>query len=147
MGNRWSTGEQRFSESQIRQMEDNANVLHITERSIAYQPTFKLAALKAYQEGKTPAEIFREAGFNLDMIGRENPNRCLKRWRKTFASQGEAGLLEEQRGKGSTGRPAAEQSMEKKLAQAEARIKLLEAENDFLKKLEALERQAQQKQR
>ncbi|WP_189338168.1 hypothetical protein [Paenibacillus sp. IHB B 3084] len=41
-----------------------------------------------------------------------------------MASQGEAGLLEEQRGKGSTGRPAAEQSMEKKLAQAEARIKL-----------------------
>ncbi|MDQ0495289.1 hypothetical protein QOZ95_003468, partial [Paenibacillus brasilensis] len=37
MGNRWSTGEQRFSESQIRQMEDHANVLHITERSIAYQ--------------------------------------------------------------------------------------------------------------
>ncbi|MGM1022851.1 MAG: hypothetical protein ACQEXV_20635 [Bacillota bacterium] len=33
------------------------------------------------------------------MIRRENPNRCLKRWRKTFASQGEAGLLEEQRGK------------------------------------------------
>ncbi|WP_431086678.1 hypothetical protein [Paenibacillus sp. 8b26] len=116
MGNRWSTGEQRFSESQIRQIEDNANVLHITERSIAYQPAFKLAALKAYQEGKTPADIFSEVGFNLDMIGRENPNRCLKRWRKTLASQGEAGLLEEQRGKGSTGRPAAEQSMEKKLA-------------------------------
>ncbi|WP_152382207.1 IS3 family transposase [Paenibacillus brasilensis] len=115
-------------------MEDHANVLHITERSIAYQPTFKLAALKAYQEGKTPAEIFREAGFNLDMIGRENPNRCLKRWRKTFASQGEAGLLEEQRGKGSTGRPAAEQSMEKKLAQAAARIKLLEAEKRLPKK-------------
>jgi transposase len=31
------------------------------------------------------------------------------------------------------------------LEQAEARIKLLEAENDFLKKLEALERQAEQR--
>lgn len=147
MGVHWSTGDLRFSESQIRLIEANANVLHVSERSIAYVPAFKLAAVRAYQASKTPAEIFREAGFDLDIIGRENPNRCLKRWRKTFDSHGEAALLEERRGKGSTGRPAAEQSIEKKLAQAEARIKLLEAENDFLKKLDALERQANQQKR
>lgn len=143
MGKSWSTGELRFVESQIRQIEKNANVLHVSDRSITYQPVFKLAAVKAYQEGRAPAEIFREAGFNLDMIGRKNPNRYLIRWRKTFVSQGEAGLLEEQRGNGSTGRPLAELSIKKKLAQA----KLLEAEIDFLKKLEALERQAKQNKR
>lgn len=147
MGKSWSTGEIRFSESQINQLEVNANVLHVSERSITYQPSFKLVAVKAYQEGKGPAEIFKEAGFNLDIIGRDIPNGCLKRWRKTFASQGESGLLEERRGKGSPGRPARELSIEKRLAQAEARIKLLEAENDFLKKLEALERQAKQNKR
>lgn len=143
MGSSWSTGKQRFSESQVRQIEINPNVLHVSERSLAYQPAFKIAAVKAHQEGKTPTEIFREAGFNLDIIGRDNPKSCLKRWRKIFASRGETGLLEDGRGKGSTGRPVAEQSIEKKLAQAEARIKLLEAENDFLKKLDALERQIQ----
>jgi transposase len=147
MGSNWSTGKLRFSESQIHQIENNVNVLHVSERSLAYKPSFKVEAVKAYQEGKKPAEIFREAGFNLDIIGRENPNRCLKRWRQVFTCQGEAGLLEDQRGKGSTGRPAVEQSIEKKLAQTEARIKLLEAENDFLKKLEALERQAEQNKR
>jgi hypothetical protein len=106
-----------------------------------------LAAVKAYLEGKGPADIFKEAGFNLEIIGRDIPNGCLKRWRKTFASQGETGLLEERRGKGSPGRPVMEVSVEKRLAQAEARIKLLEAENDFLKKLEALEKQAQQNKR
>jgi transposase-like protein len=147
MGKRWSTGDIRFSESQIRQIEVNANVLHVSERSITYQPSFKLAAVKAYLEGKGPADIFKEAGFNLEIIGRDIPNGCLKRWRKTFASQGETGLLEERRGKGSPGRPVMEVSVEKRLAQAEARIKLLEAENDFLKKLEALEKQAQQNKR
>ncbi|MNY71589.1 hypothetical protein D3C86_2099640 [compost metagenome] len=50
--------------------------------------------------------------------------------------------MEERRGKGSTGRRAAvEMSIEEKLKQAEARIKLLEVENEFLKKLEALEKQ------
>jgi transposase len=38
-------------------------------------------------------------------------------------------------------RPPGELSAAEKLKRAEARIKLLEAENDFLKKLEALERQ------
>lgn len=147
MGKRWSTGNIRFSESQILQIEENANVLHVSEWSITYQPSFKLAAVKAYLEGKGPAEIFKEAGFNLTIIGQDIPNGCLKRWRRTFSSQGEAGLLEERRGKGSPGRPIRDLSVEKRLAQAEARIKLLEAENDFLKKLEALERQAKQNKR
>jgi transposase len=142
MGRSWNTKEIRFSESQIRQLESNANVLHVSERSITYQPAFKLAAVKSYQEGKTPTEIFLEAGFDVNAIGRKNPFNCIKRWRQLFATQGEAGLLEEQRGKGSTGRPVVDLTVEKKLEQAEARIKLLEAENDFLKKLEALERQS-----
>jgi transposase len=147
MGNGWSTGEIRFSENQIREIEENASVLHVSERSIAYQPAFKLAAVMAYQKGKAPTEIFKEAGFNMDIIGRQNPKRCLKRWRHLFVSQGETGLLEDRRGKGSTGRPIVDLTVEKKLEQAEARIKLLEAENDFLKKLEALEKQAQQNKR
>lgn len=147
MGKSWSTGEIRFSESQILEIEENANVLHVSERSITYLPSFKLAAVKAYLEGKGPSEIFKEAGFNLSIIGPDIPNGCLQRWRKTYISQGEAGLLEERRGKGSPGRPIKDLPVEKRLAQAEARIKLLEAENDFLKKLEALERQAKQNKR
>ncbi|WP_144083863.1 hypothetical protein [Brevibacillus panacihumi] len=82
-------------------------------------------------------EIFRSAGFDVDIIGQEKPKHCLKRWRKTYTTLGETGLLEEQRGKGSTGRPLGEGlSTAEKLKRAEARIKLLEAGNDLLKKLE-----------
>jgi transposase len=147
VGKPWSTGGMRFNENQLHQIENNTNVLHVSDRSIAYQPAFKLAAVKSYHEGKTPLEIFVEAGFNVDIIGRENPNRCLKRWRRTYDSQGKDGLMDDQRGKGSTGRPVSNLSFDKKLEQAEARIKFLEAENDFLKKLEALEIQAEQRKR
>ncbi|MCY9514407.1 IS3 family transposase [Paenibacillus apiarius] len=52
-------------------------------------------------------------------------------------------MLEERRGKASIGRrPAGAITTEDKLKRAEARIKLLEAENNMLKKLEALERQS-----
>jgi transposase len=88
------------------------------------------------------AEMMKERGLNIDVIGHEKPKKSLKRWREAHAAYGELGLLEERRGKGNTGRrPAGELTAEEKLKRAEARIKLLEAENDFLKKLEALERQ------
>lgn len=76
MGHRWNTKEIRFSESQTRQIESNTNILHVSERSIPYQSEFKLAAIKSDQEGTTPKEIFLEAGFNLDAIGRKTPNNC-----------------------------------------------------------------------
>ena len=88
-------------------------------------------------------EIFLKAGFSIELIGRRTPTESLYRWRETYAKYGEAGLLEERRGTGSTGRRSkTETSAEEKLKQAEARIKLLEAENELLKKLEALERRS-----
>ncbi|WP_132945869.1 hypothetical protein [Tumebacillus sp. BK434] len=44
-------------------------------------------------------------------------------------------------------KPAVYVSAEEKLKRAEARIKLLEAENNFLKKLDALERDAMERKR
>ncbi|MCY9690120.1 hypothetical protein M5W70_15830 [Paenibacillus larvae] len=41
----------------------------ITDRITAYTPAFKLAALKTYEDGQTPMEIFLQAGFDVDAIG------------------------------------------------------------------------------
>jgi len=130
-----------FTEKEIKVLESNPSILRVSEKNITYAPAFKIAAVQANQAGHTPMEIFVQAGFNVELIGLETPKRCLERWRKTYASSGEAGLLEERRGKGSSGRPVSrELSAQEKLRLAEARIKLLEAENELLKKLEALER-------
>ncbi|CAH1059879.1 hypothetical protein PAECIP111894_06120 [Paenibacillus pseudetheri] len=146
MNNKTRGSSRIFNENEIKQLENNPNVENVTEKSITYSPTFKLAAIKAYKEGQTPMDIFLSAGFDVDVIGRKKPRHCLTRWRNTYNTQGEAGLLEEQRGKGSPGRRSAgELSTEEKLKRAEARIKLLEMENDFLKKLEALEKQKMQR--
>jgi transposase len=137
-----------FNEFQIKELEKNPNVLSASERSMSYNPEFKLKAVMDYKNGKAPSQIFIEHGFDLDMIGKKQPQRCLKRWRDSFERFGEEGFLTERRGKGSTGRPSSKQlSVEEKLKKAEARIKFLEAENDFLKKLEELERQALKKKR
>lgn len=134
-----------YTPLEMRQLERNPHVYHVSEKAITYEPSFKLAAVLSYMEGMTPQQIFVQAGFHLETIGHEQPQRCLKRWRTTYNALGESGLLEERRGKGSPGRPSSKDlSTEEQLKRAEARIQLLEAENDLLKKLEALERQKRQ---
>jgi transposase-like protein len=131
-----------FNEIQIKLLESNPNVGHVSERSISYTPDFKIRAVKENLNGKGPVQIFIEHGFDLQVIGSEKPKQCLKRWRKTFNQFGEDGFLTERRGKGSTGRPSSKQlTVEESLRKAEARIKYLEAELEFLKKLDELERQ------
>jgi len=135
-----------FTSMQMRLLESNPNVVHVTEKAITYKPEFKLQAVKSYKEGHQPMQIFLEAGFDIAVIGAETPKKGLKRWRATYDKLGEEGLLMDRRGKGSMGRPSSKElSTEEKLKLAEAKIKLLEVENEFLKKLEALERQVKHK--
>lgn len=137
-----------YTDFQIKELEKNSNILSASDRSISYSPEFKIKAVHEYKQGKSPSQIFIEHGFNLEIIGSKQPRRCLQRWRDTFERFGEEGFLTERRGKGGTGRPSTKAlSVEDQLRKAEQKIKFLEAENDFLKKLEALERQALKKKR
>jgi len=131
-----------FNEYEINRLEKNPHVKNVSDRSISYHPDFKLAAVKENLKGKGPTQIFIEHGFDLSLIGKEKAKQCLRRWRNTYKSFGEDGFYSERRGLGSTGRPSSkEETAETKLKKAESRIKYLEAELDFLKKLEELERQ------
>lgn len=130
-----------FSPEDRKKLMQNKNVLKVSETKITYSLDFKVQAVRAYGEGKSPYLIFIDAGFDPDLIGHDNPQRCLRRWRRIFKQRGEQGLRDDRRGKGSTGRPLQRELMvEDKLRRAEARIKYLEKENEFLKKLDAIER-------
>lgn len=135
-----------FNESQMKRLENNPHVKQVSERSIAYHPDFKVKAVKENQAGKSTTQIFIEHGFDLEMIGSDKQKGCLKRWRKIFEQYGGGGFYTERRGKGSGGRPKSKSdTQENPLKKAEARIKYLEAELEFLKKLDELERQASKK--
>ena len=119
----------------------------VSDRSIQYTAEFKFKAVQEKLAGKGPVQIFRVAGFDLEIIGLKRAQSALNRWRSTYKTFAEQGFLEERRGKGSTGRPHAEKlSSYKKLEKAEARIRLLEAELTLLKKLDEMEREAKKRQ-
>ncbi len=132
-----------FNMTQINQFEENPNVASVSERSIQYTAEFKVKAVRENMEGKGPQQIFTEAGFDLTVIRKRKAQSSLNRWRQTFRKDGEEGLRNDKRGKAlGGGRPKTDESMERRLAKAEARIKYLTVENELLKKLEKLEGRA-----
>ena len=128
----------KFSKEQMRELLNNRNVSKCSEKAITYAKDFKVKAVKQYnEEGKTAREIFREAGFDLRVIGKSTPKDCLSDWRKIFKTRGTNGLLTETRG-GHGGRQKTKgQTDADKIKWLEAKVAYLKAENDFLAKLRA----------
>jgi transposase len=127
-----------FTPEQIRELLQNPNVAKCSEKSIGYSKDFKLRAIKRYQEGCPPKQIFSEAGFNTALIGLKVPKWCLQDWLKIFNAKGEVGLKTDGRGKHkSGGRPKGIKHLsdKDKLKYLEAQVAYLKAENDFLAKL------------
>ena len=127
-----------FTREQIDEMLRNTNVSYCSERSITYTKDFKLHAINLYNQGLTSSEIFRRAGFDLDLVGRRQPKECLSRWLKLFRTKGKDGLSD-QRGKmGRGGRPRTKGVTDgDRIQRLEAEVAYLKAENDFLAKLRA----------
>lgn len=105
-----------------------------------------MLAIKRYEEeGLVASQIFVEAGFDLDVIGKHIPDDRLSRWRKIYQREGADGLSKERRGKAlgkGKGRPKTRGVTDQdKIERLEATVAYLKAENDFLAKLRAKRRE------
>lgn len=101
-----------------------------SEKSISYTTAFKELAVKQYEAGLTSSEIFKTAGFDLNLIGKKQPKFCLRRWR--------AFGCDDKRGMHRGGRKKDERNTEiDRLKWLEAEVKYLKAENAFLAQLRA----------
>lgn len=112
-----------FTEEERKMLSNNPCVYSVGKVSVFYTDEFKQKALKEYLNGKSAKQIFIDAGIDLDVIGERNAVYNLGEWRKNAK--------------------IAPKRMERyrNLKDAYDKIAYLEAENEFLKKLEALEKQ------
>lgn len=127
-----------FNKEQIETLLQNLNVAGCSERSISYHRDFKILAVGKHQKGLPPSEIFRQAGFDIGMIGRKTPKDCLRRWKRIFKEKGLSGLKTDGRGQSKGGgRPKglANLTDKEKLKRLEAEVAYLKEENRFLAKL------------
>jgi transposase-like protein len=95
----------------------------------SYSGTFKQAVVEAVRENHLSyAEARREYGI----IGKH----AIQQWERIYLEEGPEGLNIERRGRGSKGRPS---KLDKKVEEdLISEVQRLRAENDYLKKLNAL---------
>ena len=109
-----------------------------------YSAEFKISVIMDMREKHMGyKETARKYGLVKSSMG--GAIYTLHRWERIYLEEGAAGLMEERRGRKSTGRPRKqplEKSVEEDLIAENQRLKervqYLEAENEYIKKLSAL---------
>lgn len=128
-----------FTDEEIRILSQNKYVKNISSKGITYSDEFKMLFINENEKGKFPREIFSEYGFDINILGIERVKSAAKRWRSAFRRNGVSQLQDTR--KYNTGRPSEKDlSIEEKYEKLQAKLKLLQAENELLKKLEMMER-------
>ena len=130
----------KFTDENVLELAKNIYVKNISNKSITYTNEFKIHFIAEYNNGKTPRQIFDEAGFNIDIIGTKRIECASSRWRKAYEKSGVLGLDDSRFN--NSGRPRVrELTIEEILAKKDAEIEYLKAELELIKKLELEERQ------
>ena len=123
------------------------------KKNTKYSPEFKIAVIMDMREnGLGQRETVRKY-WGTNGRTEEDLYLCsLKRWKRIYLEEGAAGLMEERRGGKSKGRPRKEpldKEIENDLIaenrRLRERLEYVEAENEYLKKLDALVRAEEQK--
>lgn len=128
-----------FLKEEIAILSKNKYVKKVTKKGITYSDEFKRVFIAENEKGKSPKDIFIECGFDINILGLKRIQSSSSRWRSAFRRNG-INQLQDTR-KYNTGRPSQKNlSLEKKYEKLQVKIKLLQAENELLKKLEELER-------
>lgn len=128
-----------FTNQEILILSQNKYVKRVGPKGITYTNEMKQFAIAEWENGKNSTQIFEAAGFTKEILGSERIVQSLKRWKKAYKESGVMGLQDTRQGK--SGRPLQrELSLEEQLERKEARIKFLEVQLEFQKKLDMIER-------
>ncbi|MBS6889785.1 MAG: IS3 family transposase [Clostridium sp.] len=123
-----------FTEEEIIILKQNKYVKKVTSKGITYTDEFKRIFIDENGNGKLPRVIFEECGFNINIIGMQRVKSSASRWRTAFKNGGAIKLTDTR--KYNTGRPIEKDlSIEEKYKKLEAKMKLLQAENELPKKV------------
>lgn len=128
-----------FNDKQIKLLAKNPNVLKVSDKAITYSEEFKNKFIEENSKGILPRKIFEDNGFDIEIIGLKRIEQSAARWRKKYADMGVLGLKDSR--KSNSGRPLLrELTAQEEIERLKAKISLLEIENEFLKKLDEIER-------
>lgn len=74
--------QKQFTQEQKEKLLASPFIERILSNHLEYTIEFKQMAVSQYIEGKTPVEIFVNAGLDLEIIGRKNAFNLIRKWQK-----------------------------------------------------------------
>ena len=77
-----------LSSAEMDGLKKNPYVEDVNRQRILYTYEFKCFFMEQYLAGKRPVDIFRQAGFDVSMLGEKRIERATARWRSMYAANG-----------------------------------------------------------
>jgi len=125
-----------YSKKDVEKFKANKYVNYVDSKKIDFTAEFKQKFIEEYKQGKSTYEIFSENGLSPDIIGKQKVKTCARRWKDqsvynpTFRKD-KSYII-----------PSSEKRTERlKVQQLERKLKRLEIENEFLKKVQTLRKE------
>ena len=122
----------------VKELIEHRYVEQATEWTVSFTAEFKQLAYDEYYRGKSMREIFTEAGFDVEKLGEKR----IQNFRSHLMEKAddEAGFADKRKEKSIQAPLSTEAQMMKRIRELEHRNAYLEQENDFLKKIQELEK-------
>ena len=132
-----------FSKEQIEVLKGNKWVKSVTKKTISFTIDFKIAFINEYNMGKLPKQIFKDYGFDVNVLGDKRIEQCTARFKKqNLRDEGFVDTRTLKSGKVSKPRVL---SKDEEIEQLRNKNLQLQQELEFLKKMEFLARQVRTK--
>lgn len=74
-----------FDDGQVTYLNGLPAVRSATANRIEYAEDFQRECMERYSRGESPVKMFREAGLGPEIIGYKRIERCIARWKVTYA--------------------------------------------------------------
>lgn len=128
-----------FTEKEVKVLSKNKYVTNVSTKGITYTDEYKRIFITESEKGKSIKEIFKEYGFDIDVLGTDRIRSAAYRWRTAYRKKGIIGLNDTR--KLMCGRSSGKDlPIEERYRRLMVQVNLLKAENELLKKIDILER-------
>ena len=128
-----------FSDEQVEELRMNPYVDKVSNKAITYSETYKQYFIHELNQGKFPTQIFREAGFDTQVLGKERIQSFSRRVRKMAERiDGFTDLRTQHSGRRST----KERTPDEEIAYLKHQVALQKQQIDALKKMNFIHRKA-----
>ena len=122
----------------VANLKEHPYVENATEWTVSFTPEFKRIAYEEYYRGKSMREIFKEAGFDTEILGDKRLQNC--RNKLLLKAEDENSFEDQRKNNCRKESKSTEAQMAKRIRELEHRNAYLEQENDFLKKIQSAEK-------